>query len=170
MYDVKSKVAEEFIDDGEIVATMEYARANRHNRALIEHILDKAEAAKGITHREAASCWNATFRPQRTDVRTGPQAQGEDIRQPNRHVRAALPLQLLHQRVHLLPLPCEEQDHAPQATLPKGDRNGSHRLARHGAQTVRSKRASTRSTPSNTFWRASAPSTTSSTKTELSAA
>ena len=54
MYDVKSKVAEEFIDDGEIVATMEYARANRHNRALIEHILDKAEAAKGITHREAA--------------------------------------------------------------------------------------------------------------------
>ena len=45
MYDVKSKVAEEFIDDGEIVATMEYARANRHNRALIEHILDKAEAA-----------------------------------------------------------------------------------------------------------------------------
>ena len=54
MYDVKSKVAEEFIDDGEIVETMEYARANRHNRALIEHILDKAEAAKGITHREAA--------------------------------------------------------------------------------------------------------------------
>ena len=45
MYDVKSKVAEEFIDDGEIVETMEYARANRHNRALIEHILDKAEAA-----------------------------------------------------------------------------------------------------------------------------
>ena len=54
MYDVKSKVAEEFIHDGEIVETMEYARANRHNRALIEHILDKAEAAKGITHREAA--------------------------------------------------------------------------------------------------------------------
>lgn len=54
MYDVKSKVAEEFIDHGEIVETMEYARANRHNRALIERILEKAEAAKGITHRESA--------------------------------------------------------------------------------------------------------------------
>ena len=54
MHDVKSKVAEEFIDNGEILETMEYARANRHNRALIESILDKAEEAKGITHREAA--------------------------------------------------------------------------------------------------------------------
>ena len=56
MYDVKSKVAEEFIDDGEIVETMEYARANRHNRALIEHILDKAEAACRRFGQSLAAC------------------------------------------------------------------------------------------------------------------
>ena len=54
MYDVKSKVATEFIDHGEILDTMAYAQAHKHDRALIESILDKAEAAKGITHREAA--------------------------------------------------------------------------------------------------------------------
>ena len=54
MYDVKSKVATEFIDHGEILDTMAYAQAHKHDRALIESILDKTEAAKGITHREAA--------------------------------------------------------------------------------------------------------------------
>ena len=54
MYDVKSKVAEEFIDDGEIRSTMEYALANKSNRALIESLLNKAAEGKGLTHREAA--------------------------------------------------------------------------------------------------------------------
>ncbi len=54
MYDVKSKVAEEFIDDGEIKSTMEYARANKSNRSLIESLLAKAAEGKGLTHREAA--------------------------------------------------------------------------------------------------------------------
>ena len=44
MYDVKSKVATEFIDHGEILDTMAYAQAHKHDRALIESILDKAEA------------------------------------------------------------------------------------------------------------------------------
>ena len=54
MYDVKSKVAEEFIDDGEIKSTMEYAQANKNNRALIESLLDKAAGGRGLNHREAA--------------------------------------------------------------------------------------------------------------------
>lgn len=54
MYDVKSCKAEEFIDDEEIVQTLEYARENSNNRALIESILDKATLCKGLTHREAA--------------------------------------------------------------------------------------------------------------------
>lgn len=54
MYDVKSRKAEEFIDDEEIVQTLEYARENSKNRALIESILDKAALCKGLTHREAA--------------------------------------------------------------------------------------------------------------------
>ena len=54
MYDVRSKKAEEFIDDGEIRASMEYARANAGNRELIEAVLGKAEECKGLSHREAA--------------------------------------------------------------------------------------------------------------------
>jgi len=54
MYDVKSKVAEEFISHQEILDTLEYARANKNNRTLIDEIITKAEAMKGISHREAA--------------------------------------------------------------------------------------------------------------------
>lgn len=54
MYDVKSKVAGEFIDDGEIKSTMEYALTNKGNRSLIESLLAKAAEGKGLTHREAA--------------------------------------------------------------------------------------------------------------------
>ena len=53
-YNISSERAEEFIHDGEIRATLEYAREHRDDRALIGEILDKAELSKGITHREAA--------------------------------------------------------------------------------------------------------------------
>lgn len=54
MYNVKSHKAEEFIDHEEIVATMEYAAANRNNRPLIESLIAKAAECGGLTHREAA--------------------------------------------------------------------------------------------------------------------
>lgn len=54
MYDKQSGRAEEFIDHDEIERTLAYARENRHDSALIGAILDKAEAAGGLTHREAA--------------------------------------------------------------------------------------------------------------------
>ena len=53
-YDVNSPKAEEFIHDGEIRATLEYAREHRADKALIEEILKKAEQGNGISHREAA--------------------------------------------------------------------------------------------------------------------
>ena len=53
-YNVRSERAEEFIHDGEIRATLEYAREHRADKALIEEILLKAEQGNGITHREAA--------------------------------------------------------------------------------------------------------------------
>ena len=53
-YNPKSEHASEFIHDGEIRATLEYARAHRNDKALIEEILLKAAEGKGITHREAA--------------------------------------------------------------------------------------------------------------------
>ena len=62
IYDPKSLKAEEFINDGEIRATIEYAEANKHNAALIEEILEKARPKKtengtvcaGLSHREAS--------------------------------------------------------------------------------------------------------------------
>ncbi len=54
MYNVKSHIAEEFINDAEIRGTIEYARDNCNNHELLQQILQKAREYKGITHREAA--------------------------------------------------------------------------------------------------------------------
>lgn len=53
MYDMKSKVATEFISDEEIKDTLAYAEKNKNNRELVASILEKAEACKGLSHREA---------------------------------------------------------------------------------------------------------------------
>ncbi|NRT79207.1 [FeFe] hydrogenase H-cluster radical SAM maturase HydG [Clostridium beijerinckii] len=54
MYNVKSKIATEFIDNEEILETLEFAKKNKNNRELINEILEKAKDCKGISHREAA--------------------------------------------------------------------------------------------------------------------
>jgi len=54
MYDVKSGKAEEFINHEEIEDTLNYAKAHKNDRKLIDEILNKAENMKGISHREAA--------------------------------------------------------------------------------------------------------------------
>ena len=53
-YDASSAYAEEFIHDGEIRATLEYAEAHHNDRALVEDILQKAAEGRGLSHREAA--------------------------------------------------------------------------------------------------------------------
>ena len=62
MYNPKSLKAEEFIDHEEILATIEYAQANKDNVELIDSLLEKARPKKdgsglhceGLTHREAS--------------------------------------------------------------------------------------------------------------------
>ena len=54
MYNVKSKKAEEFIDDAEIQETIRYACQNKSDKALVDSIIRKAEECKGLSHREAA--------------------------------------------------------------------------------------------------------------------
>ena len=54
MYNPKSSVATEFIDDDEIQQTLAYAAANKNNRELVDSILEKAKECKGLSHREAA--------------------------------------------------------------------------------------------------------------------
>lgn len=53
MYDIKSLKAEEFISHQEILDTLAYAEANKHNEKLISEVIEKAKLRKGLTHREA---------------------------------------------------------------------------------------------------------------------
>ena len=53
MYDVKSPHADDFINDGEVLATLQFATDHKRDRALVEAILDKAEKCRGLNHREA---------------------------------------------------------------------------------------------------------------------
>ena len=46
--------AQEFISDEEIRATLDYAEKNKNNLALVDEILEKAKARKGLGHREAS--------------------------------------------------------------------------------------------------------------------
>lgn len=53
MYNPLSLSASEFIDDEEILASIDYAHANRNNLPLLRSVLNRAEAMKGISHRDA---------------------------------------------------------------------------------------------------------------------
>ncbi len=54
MYNVKSTVATEFINNEEILETLKFAEENKRNKVLINEILEKAKKYKGLSHREAA--------------------------------------------------------------------------------------------------------------------
>ena len=54
MYNVRSLKAEEFISHEEILDTLAYADAHKADLALIDQILEKARARKGLTHQEAS--------------------------------------------------------------------------------------------------------------------
>ena len=53
-YQVNSPRADEFIHDGEIMATLEYAKEHRNDTAMVEEILARASERKGLSHRDAA--------------------------------------------------------------------------------------------------------------------
>lgn len=54
MYDVYAEKAEQFISHGEILETLAYADANKHNLQLIDALIEKAAQKKGLNHREAS--------------------------------------------------------------------------------------------------------------------
>ncbi len=54
MYNMKSQIAEEFIDNEEILKSLEFAEENKNNKELVQSILRKATMKKGLTHKEAA--------------------------------------------------------------------------------------------------------------------
>lgn len=117
MYKADSKIAEEFIDHQEILETLEYARSNKSNRALIEQLIDKAARCKGLSHREAALLLECD----QPDLIEHIFHLAQEIKHKfygNRIVMFAppVPFQLLCERMCLLSLSFEEQDHSTQET------------------------------------------------------
>lgn len=53
-YDLKSKIADEFINHEEIMQTLQYADEHKNDRELQKELLAKAGLRKGLTHREAS--------------------------------------------------------------------------------------------------------------------
>lgn len=53
MYNSKSKIATEFIDDAEIKRTLAFAEENKENLDMIRDILKRAEDCKGLNYRDA---------------------------------------------------------------------------------------------------------------------
>lgn len=53
MYNIMSQKAEEFINHEEILETLEYGQKNSRNKELVNQIIEKARACKGLSHREA---------------------------------------------------------------------------------------------------------------------
>ena len=53
-YNIMSSKAEDFINEEEILETLEYAEAHKNDKALIESILNKAAECNGLNHRDAA--------------------------------------------------------------------------------------------------------------------
>lgn len=54
MYNVKSMDSNEFIDDGEVLTSIDEAKVLAKDQSKIDEILNKARMYKGLTHREAA--------------------------------------------------------------------------------------------------------------------
>ena len=54
MYNPKSTIATEFIDDQEIRDSLTYAQENKSNYELINSLIERAADCKGLSHREAA--------------------------------------------------------------------------------------------------------------------
>ena len=53
MYDKYSMKAEEFIDDGDVRASIAWAEENKTNLELVNQLIDKTDELKGLSHREA---------------------------------------------------------------------------------------------------------------------
>ena len=116
MYDVNSKCADDFIDHEEILETLAYADENKENVELIDAIIEKAKKRKGLTHREASVLLACPIEEKNQEIYKLAEQIKKDF-YGNRIVMFA-PVQLLHQRLHLLSLSREEQAYPKEAALP----------------------------------------------------
>ncbi len=69
MYNPRSLKAEEFISHDEVLETLRFAEENRHNERLIDEIIKKAKARKGLSHREAAVLLDCDIEEKNREIR-----------------------------------------------------------------------------------------------------
>lgn len=103
MYNKLSPHAEEFISHEEILESLDYAEKNKENYELIDALIEKAALRKGLSHREASvllACTEPTRVKKMYDL--AEQIKKDFYGNPYRHVRAAVSVQLLRQRLRLL--------------------------------------------------------------------
>ena len=125
--------AEEFINHQEIEDTLAYADLHKDDMPLIRAILDKAREGKGLSHREASVLLaNEDAGVQAEIAALAREIKEEVLRNRHRHVRAAVSVQLLRQRLRLLPLPPAERPHTAQEADAGGSARRSDRPAGHG--------------------------------------
>lgn len=134
MYDVYSKHADDFINHEEILETLAYADENKANEALIDSILEKARLRKGLSHqRSVRSSCLPDGRKKSGNLQTGRADQKGFLREPDRHVRTALSVQLLRKRLYILPVSSEKQTYRKKTADPGGNPQRSHCTAGYGA-------------------------------------
>lgn len=95
--------AEEFINHEEILESLDYAEKNKDNYELIDSLIEKAALRKGLSHREASvllACTEPTRVAKMYDL--AEQIKKDFYGNRLRHVRAAVSVQLLRQRLRLL--------------------------------------------------------------------
>ena len=124
-YNSKSLIAEEFISDTEIQATLAYAQENKHNRELIEQILAKGATYAGLSYKEAAVLLECDL---------------PDIVERIYKLANEIKLKIYGRRIVMfaplyLSLSRHQQKHRPQKTHPRGDHARGYRPTRHGTQT-----------------------------------
>ena len=74
-------------------------------------------------------------RSERKGVQAGQGDKTEVLRQPHSDVRTAVSVELLCERMRVLPVSRQKQDHIAQETEPRRYKARGHSLAGHGAQT-----------------------------------
>lgn len=171
MYDPKSSHADDFIDHGEVMETLAYGEANKHNAALIDEILAKARERKGLTHKEAMVLLDCDLEEKNQEI----YALAEQIKKDfygNRIVMFA-PLYLSNYCINgcvYCPYHAKNK-HIPRKKLTQEEiRREVIALQDMGHKRLALETERTRcTTPSSTFWSPSTPSTGSNTRTARSA-
>ena len=131
-YNPSSQKAEEFINHEEILETLSYAEKNKNNVELIDQILAKARLRKGLSHREAAVLLDCEIPEKVEEIFELAPDQAGFLRKPDRHVCAAVSVELLREWLRVLSIPHEKQAHCQKEADAGGNPPGGNCASGYG--------------------------------------